>query len=42
MRHRLVRGYRRVDTDLVWDAPTNDVPTLIALLEPLVPPEEPG
>jgi len=42
MRHRLVHDYRRINLDVVWHTATNDVPMLIALLEPLVPPEEPG
>jgi uncharacterized protein with HEPN domain len=41
MRHRLVHGYRHVQLDLVWEAATTDIPSLIAMLEPLVPPEEP-
>jgi uncharacterized protein with HEPN domain len=42
MRHRLVHDYRRISLEIVWQAATDEVPTLIALLEPLVPPEEPG
>ena len=40
MRHRLVHGYFEVDLQKVWDTVRNDLPTLIAKLEPLVPPEE--
>lgn len=40
MRHRLVHDYFEVDRDKVWDTVQNDLPSLIAALEPLVPPEE--
>jgi uncharacterized protein with HEPN domain len=40
MRHRLVHGYFEVDLRKVWDTVQNDLPPLIALIEPLVPPEE--
>jgi uncharacterized protein with HEPN domain len=40
MRHRLVHGYFEIDLDKVWDTVRNDIPSLIAKLEPLVPPEE--
>lgn len=40
MRHHLVHGYFEVDLDKMWDTVQNDLPTLIAKLEPLVPPEE--
>jgi uncharacterized protein with HEPN domain len=42
MRHRLVHDYRGVNLDIVWQAATNEAPKLIALLEPLVPPDEPA
>jgi uncharacterized protein with HEPN domain len=42
MRHRLVHDYRGVNLDIVWQAATSDAPKLIALLEPLVPPDEPA
>ena len=41
MRNRLIHEYLRIDTAKVWDTVRNDVPKLIALIEPLVPPEEP-
>ena len=41
MRHRLVHGYFEVDLRRVWDTVQDDLPSLIALIEPLVPPEEP-
>jgi uncharacterized protein with HEPN domain len=40
MRHRLVHGYFEIDLDKVWDTVQNDLPSLIAKLELLVPPEE--
>ncbi len=40
MRNRLVHAYFEVDLDEVWDTVRNDLPPLIAALEPLVPPEE--
>lgn len=39
MRHRLVHAYFDIDLRLVWDTVQNDLPVLIAKLEPLVPPE---
>lgn len=39
MRHRLVHEYFRVETEIVWEAVERDIPPLICLLEPLVPPE---
>ena len=40
MRHRLVHGYFEVDLRKVWDTVQNDLPPLIASIEPLIPPEE--
>jgi uncharacterized protein with HEPN domain len=39
MRNRLVHEYFRIDLDAVWDTIQNDLPGLITLIEPLVPPE---
>jgi uncharacterized protein with HEPN domain len=39
MRHRLVHEYFRVETDIVWEVVESDIPALIPLIEPLVPPE---
>mgnify|MGYP001615023956 CR=1 FL=1 len=39
-RHKLVHEYFRVDIDEVWGIIHRDVPRLIALIAPLVPPEE--
>jgi uncharacterized protein with HEPN domain len=38
MRNKMVHEYFRVDFDVLWDAIHQDVPDLIAKLEPLVPP----
>jgi uncharacterized protein with HEPN domain len=42
MRHRLVHDYRRINRDIVWSTVHNDLPRLVSVLEPLVPPEEPA
>ena len=39
MRHRLIHGYADVRLDLVWTVAANQLPPLIAALEPLVPAE---
>ena len=39
MRNRLVHACFEIDLRLVWDTVRNDLPPLIAQLEPLVPPE---
>ena len=41
MRHRLVHDYFSIDLDIVWKTANEDLPALIAALDPLVPPEEP-
>jgi uncharacterized protein with HEPN domain len=40
MRHKIVHDYRDVDLEVVWSTATDSLPELIALLEPLVPPED--
>ena len=40
MRNRLIHEYFRVNLTTVWDTVQNDLPCLIALIEPLVPPED--
>ena len=42
MRNRLIHEYFRVDLTTVWDTVRNDLPRLIALVDPLVPPEDEG
>jgi len=42
MRNRLVHEYFRIDIRKVWEAVKNDVPALISVIEPLVPPDETG
>lgn len=39
MRNRLIHDYFRLDLRKIWDTAQQDVPKLIALLEPIVPPE---
>ncbi len=39
-RHKLVHEYFRVDIEEVWGIILRDIPGLIRLIEPLVPPEE--
>ena len=39
MRNRLVHAYFDIDLPLVWDTVCDDLPVLIARLEPLIPPE---
>ena len=40
MRNRLIHGYSKVRLELVWKGVKTDISALIALIEPLVPPEE--
>ncbi|MDY0313226.1 MAG: DUF86 domain-containing protein [Desulfobacterales bacterium] len=40
MRHRLVHGYFEIDRERVWKTTKAHLPSLIATLEKLVPPEE--
>jgi len=42
MRNRLVHEYFRVDLAAVWETVWTDLPPLIELIEPLVPPEGQG
>ena len=39
MRNRLIHAYFDVNLDIVWRTAQEDLPGLIALPEPLVPPE---
>jgi uncharacterized protein with HEPN domain len=41
MRHRLVHEYFRIVPELVWQVVDKDIPALVGLIEPLVPPDEP-
>jgi len=41
MRNRLVHAYFDVDWRAVWNTVHHDLPPLIAMIEPLVPPNEP-
>ncbi|MEP7284512.1 MAG: DUF86 domain-containing protein [Chloroflexota bacterium] len=40
MRNILIHNYNKVDIVRVWVTIRNDIPALIAQIEPLVPPEE--
>lgn len=40
LRHRLIHGYAEVRLDLVWNVATQRLGPLLAMLEPLLPPEE--
>jgi uncharacterized protein with HEPN domain len=40
MRHRLVHDYVNIDLARVWEVVQRDIPELIALITPLVPPEQ--
>lgn len=39
MRNRLIHGYDYVDYDILWDTITQDLPSLIAELEKIIPQE---
>ena len=39
MRNRLIHEYFRVNLTTVWETVQDDLPSLITLIEPLVPPE---
>jgi len=39
IRNRLVHGYFEISLERVWDTLQNDIPPLVSLLDPLVPPE---
>ena len=39
MRHKVVHDYLGVDEDIVWQVVTEDLPRLVAALEPLDPPK---
>lgn len=40
MRNIMIHEYDDVDLAIVWDTVQNDLPRLIASLEPVIPPEE--
>ena len=42
LRHRLIHGYAEVRLDRVWTIVQTDLAPLVAALEPLIPPDEPG
>jgi uncharacterized protein with HEPN domain len=40
MRNRMIHDYDDVDLDIVWETAQRAVPQLLAMIEPLAPPEE--
>ena len=40
MRNRMIHHYDDVDLHIVWNTAQDNIPQLLELLEPLVPPEE--
>jgi len=38
MRHKVVHDYMNIDEEIVWRTAVNEVPKLIEMLSPLVPP----
>jgi uncharacterized protein with HEPN domain len=40
MRNRLIHEYDTIDLGIVWEVAQEDIPELIALVEPLVPPSD--
>jgi len=36
MRNRLIHGYDFVDQDIIWDTATQDIPTLLKVLEEIL------
>ncbi len=40
MRHRLVHAYFDINLDILWRTVQDDLPSLIPVLAPLVPPED--
>jgi uncharacterized protein with HEPN domain len=40
LRNRLIHEYFRIDLKTVWETVQNDLPCMIALIEPLVPSED--
>ena len=42
MRSRLIHEYDRVDLVEVWKVVQEDIPRLIAMITPLVPPDRPA
>jgi uncharacterized protein with HEPN domain len=41
MRHRLIHDYSNIDLEQVWGTAVEDILALIALITPLIPPQEP-
>ncbi len=42
LRNVLVHQYSRLKIDRIWEIATQEIPPIIAVIEPLVPPEDPS
>ncbi len=42
MRNRLVHDYLRIESSRVWEVIEKNLPALVPLIEPLIPPDEPA
>lgn len=40
MRHRLIHAYNEVRLDIVWEVVQTELPSLIEMLKPLIPPKD--
>ena len=40
LRNRLIHGYDTINLDILWQILTVDLPSLIAMLEKIIPPDE--
>ncbi len=40
IRNRIIHEYFRLDPKMIWETAQRDVPALLAMVEPLVPPEK--
>ena len=39
MRNKLIHDYQEIDLEIVWQAVQNDIPELLKLISPLLPPQ---
>ena len=42
IRNRIIHEYFRLDLKIIWEIARKDIPALLAMVEPLVPPEMEG
>lgn len=42
MRNRLIHGYGEIRLDLVWNVVQVELPLLIEMVKPLIPPDNPA